>query len=1223
MKQKAKRIGKSALAATLAASMGVGAISTIPVFAEEEEILNQQELSIETNAETQEETSSLPQSSSFAPNYSAANTVEELKEKLAQLIEEAEKIWNDRGGYYFYKKNSNIIQSVEKYIPAGKQYLEDGKSTAMTFSWKCYNLESAIKALNNEGNYLTEDVRTIYALNEEMLSMDSSKYTKETWEKYEAAVNAALTKANGSGAESKLPGLIQEIKDAQAALIEIDANLSLLKSLVSECEQIQNEGYSRDTWVLFTEALENASEEIRKNETTIEQETFDQLYNALNEGKSNLTIPETLESVEVGVQSAWTEKNINNSSKYKGGKLYISNETINGDGTTTLTITWINDGVNPLTGGQFKNDYAGGTYSLRKFTESDWETSSEWWIQETNGKNFENVYLTKEELLNGTEKTVTIPTEALQLDLYLHGWNDAGTAARDSARTWSLGTYYTKAAPEVPEITEISLKENDKDYDYVNVGEIRQLELIDQTGNTIDPSLLDFKLSNTKGYISIDENGLITGQKQATSTNAKTQVKILLKEDSSVDTYINVVVPIPAKVDPIQVATGSTSTYLKDFNGGAISDTASGSYYFQVKGNAEWQDHSKTDDKKGLPYVEWYVNDELKDTIYFGWAKNYAGISNPGTRFKADLTEYGKYTVKAVVVGKDGSRAETNIEIERTPIWLNTDGSVSKITANAGDVVIPSVVNGKTITTLGTVTKARMATLANTVTKGVLEGVTSIEIPETVTSISSDFFAGATDLQKIVFKGNAPEGVVDLSNTKLTSNSIVVPEEYKESYAEAAKQWTAPEGQTIDGLLGIDEKAPEVKVTYSNDNGNTVTSEDVTVTLESNEPIQDIDGWTRISETELQNVYSENGKYSVVVKDFAGNETKVDFEVKRIDKIDPIITLEGVEVNGWTKDKVTYTITEQSIKDIIIDGTKYNEKNAPKEITSLGKHTILVIDKAGNEASVSFEIVESKKPTITVKDTSVGTEGHYSRLDLKFYDESNVDYVLINGQKKDLTDNQWSDLNDQNAGYVQGENQVVLVDIYGNEAEFNFLYDKIAPDFSVKDSSVGSDGYYSRLDLKLHDNDKVDYVLINGQKKDLTDNQWSDLNDQNAEYVQGENQVVLVDIYGNETKMTFIYDTIAPEIKAQDIVLKKNESFDPLNYVQAIDNGENIEVLVTSNDVNTKKYGTYHVTYQASDKAGNVAEKTITVEVEKKGSLIKKVVKQVVNVVKKLFGWLF
>ena len=109
----------------------------------------------------------------------------------------------------------------------------------------------------------------------------------------------------------------------------------------------------------------------------------------------------------------------------------------------------------------------------------------------------------------------------------------------------------------------------------------------------------------------------------------------------------------------------------------------------------------------------------------------------------------------------------------------------------------------------------------------------------------------------------------------------------------------------------VDKTAPTVKVTKSNNDKS--TNKDVIVTIEGNEPIT-IEGWTKVNDTTYTNVYSENGKYSVVVKDVVGNATTVNFEVKRIDKVAPtaIITKSNND-NSTNQDVVVTLVSNEAI----------------------------------------------------------------------------------------------------------------------------------------------------------------------------------------------------------------------------------------------------------------------------------------------------------------------
>ena len=79
-----------------------------------------------------------------------------------------------------------------------------------------------------------------------------------------------------------------------------------------------------------------------------------------------------------------------------------------------------------------------------------------------------------------------------------------------------------------------------------------------------------------------------------------------------------------------------------------------------------------------------------------------------------------------------------------------------------------------------------------------------------------------------------------------------------------------------------------------------------------------------------------------------------------------------------------------------------------------------------------------------------------------------------------------------------------------------------------------------------------------------------------------------------------------PEIIANDVTLTVGDEFDPLANVTAKD-AEDGEIVLTkenivSNDVDTSKAGTYHVTYKVTDSQGASTEITITVTVEDKGT---------------------
>ena len=117
----------------------------------------------------------------------------------------------------------------------------------------------------------------------------------------------------------------------------------------------------------------------------------------------------------------------------------------------------------------------------------------------------------------------------------------------------------------------------------------------------------------------------------------------------------------------------------------------------------------------------------------------------------------------------------------------------------------------------------------------------------------------------------------------------------------------------------IDRTSPTATFTYSNDNGLTLTNKDVTVTLNTSEDIQDIDGWTRVSETVLTKVFSENIKGSLTIFDLAGNSAEVLYEVKKIDKMPPVIDLSNLS-NTFERGVDVYAYPENVVVTDNLDG---------------------------------------------------------------------------------------------------------------------------------------------------------------------------------------------------------------------------------------------------------------------------------------------------------------
>lgn len=166
-------------------------------------------------------------------------------------------------------------------------------------------------------------------------------------------------------------------------------------------------------------------------------------------------------------------------------------------------------------------------------------------------------------------------------------------------------------------------------------------------------------------------------------------------------------------------------------------------------------------------------------------------------------------------------------------------------------------------------------------------------------------------------------------------------------------------------------------------------------------------------------------------------------------------------------------------------------------------------------------------PTVTVKTESKGKDGVYSTVSFKLYDAGKIDRVELNGVLKDLVDNAYSDLNGVKPGVfgaVAGKNTLEVSDVAGNVTTVTFTLDTTAPTVIAKDEPLAGIGGYEAVSFKLFDANNVDRVVLNGTVNDLQDAPWSDLNGVKPGVfgaVAGENTLVLHDIAGNSTTVTF------------------------------------------------------------------------------------------------------
>ena len=173
---------------------------------------------------------------------------------------------------------------------------------------------------------------------------------------------------------------------------------------------------------------------------------------------------------------------------------------------------------------------------------------------------------------------------------------------------------------------------------------------------------------------------------------------------------------------------------------------------------------------------------------------------------------------------------------------------------------------------------------------------------------------------------------IEYSETEMTNQDVVVTvkfDEDEDEYMDFQAPWIAldPYGmvqqrtfernvdyiETFRDLAGnettahikidnIDKDPPELEIVKTPTNP---TMGNVTVTINSNEIMQDVDGWKMASDKmSMTKTYTENTSETIAVKDVLGNTVNPLIEITNIDRIAPVCTVE-------------YSTTELTNKDII------------------------------------------------------------------------------------------------------------------------------------------------------------------------------------------------------------------------------------------------------------------------------------------------------------------
>ena len=507
------------------------------------------------------------------------------------------------------------------------------------------------------------------------------------------------------------------------------------------------------------------------------------------------------------------------------------------------------------------------------------------------------------------------------------------------------------------------------------------------------------------------------------------------------------------------------------------------------------------------------------------------------------LVEEGIYTITAE--DEAGNKVEISFEIDKTaPVYTNLGIIRNKAQNDTRDTSYAK--DGDSVRVL--VAFAEKLAVEPTVKVGDKEYVATYRPLSSNEAENVFYYMADIDVTEEIPEGKIEFSIEEYADIAGNVGTTLSNTDINMDYASVTVDRTAPVLTVKDESVGTDPYYS--KISFKLYDNNAVVKYILNGTEKTCTP-------NDYSDANYDNIKSllVEGENTITLVDIAGNEVTRTFIY---DTTKPTITWNGnVYEDGaetiYTNGRFTLNASDENGISKVYSNN--HERKNGWSASGESKYTIKVVDMAGNEAIFTV-VIDKTMPKLKINGTEYADSTEKIYLNAENYEFENVDK---NADKIYVDENEVTDAID----LAEGTYLVKLTDKAGNEVTYTLVVDRTVPVLTVKDESIGTDPYYSKISFKLYDNNAVVKYILNGTEKTCTPNDYSDANYDNIKslLVEGENTITLVDIAGNEAKKTFIYDTTAPVYTTLGIVRNKTEN-DTRNQAYAKD-GDSVRILIS------------------------------------------------------------
>ena len=397
-------------------------------------------------------------------------------------------------------------------------------------------------------------------------------------------------------------------------------------------------------------------------------------------------------------------------------------------------------------------------------------------------------------------------------------------------------------------------------------------------------------------------------------------------------------------------------TYYKDYIYVSAWESGSSKYH---------KVYNEKEKNSNLVYV-YNLNGELKETLYL-----------PNTKINSELEDvYIEKNGEMVLAFNGPSLYKSNYLMEKIKPEVTIDYSTEKITNQ--DVIVTISANEEVEPIEGWQLSSNKTTLSKTYQNNTLETVKVSDLAGNVTEaiikienidkqkpvLNIEYNTTKATNTDVVVTVSSNEELQTIDGWNLSNDKKLLTKIYAENKTENI-DITDLAGNvstmTID-VKNIDKEKPIIEIKYSTKEK---TLNDVTVTIESNEELNEIEGWVLSDNRKvLTKTYTQNNEEKITIYDIAGNSIEKNIIVDNIDIKKPEYQVEYSTTLNTNEDVIVTITSDEEMQSIEGWTLSDNKKVLTKKYTKNTEEEVIIKDIIGNTIGKTIITINNIDKTI-------------------------------------------------------------------------------------------------------------------------------------------------------------------------------------------------------------------------------------------------------------------